>query len=58
MILQIIISDGIKEQKRTLKSDVTLERAEELLEQMYNDDYLGLSYYLYVDCCEHLAFEN
>ena len=58
MLLQIIISDGINEQKRTLKPNVTLSQAEELLEQMYYNDYLGLSYYLYVDCCEHLAFEN
>lgn len=58
MLLQIIISDGINEQKRTLKPNVTLSQAEELLEQMYSNDYLGLSYYLYVDCCEYLAFEN
>lgn len=44
--MKIIITDGINTQTRKLKDTVTLERASELLEDLYNDDYLGCSYYL------------
>ena len=39
----ITATDGVTTQSRTLKSEVTIERAVELLEQLYDEDYLGLS---------------
>lgn len=47
MALYIVASDGVREQSRKLKESVTLEQAKLLLEELYEDDYLGLSFYLY-----------
>ena len=49
MALYIVASDGVREQTRKLKDSVTIEQAEKMLEQLYEEDYLGLSYYLYED---------
>lgn len=54
----ITATDGITTQSRTLKSEVTIERAVELLEQLYDEDYLGLSYTLWVDDEEYLTLES
>lgn len=45
-MLKIYITDGITGQTKILKSSVTRERAEEILEDLYNNDYMGYSYYL------------
>ena len=47
MALYIVATDGARQQERKLKDSVSLEQAKLLLEQLYEDDYLGLSYYLY-----------
>lgn len=47
MALYIVATDGVREQRRKLKESVTLEQAELLLEELYEDDYLGLSWHLY-----------
>ena len=57
-MIQLVITDGLKSETKTFQNDVSLERAQEVMEQMYEDDYLGLSYYLYVDGEEYLALEN
>lgn len=53
----ITATDGVTTQSRTLKSEVTIERAVELLEQLYDEDYLGLSYTLWVDDEEYVTLE-
>lgn len=53
----ITATDGVTTQSRTLKSEVTIERAVELLEQLYDEDYLGLSYTLWVDDEEYMTLE-
>lgn len=58
-MFKIAISDGINTQTRKLKPHVTKERASEILENLYNDDYMGYSYYLLDENDnEILAFEN
>ena len=58
MKIEIVSPDEVTTQTRKLKSHVTRERAEELLEQMAAEDYLGCSYYLLDDeDNELLAFE-
>ena len=53
----ITSTDGVTTQSRTLKSEVTIERAVELLEKLYDEDYLGLSYTLWVDDEEYMTLE-
>lgn len=53
----ITATDGVTTQSRTLKSEVTIERAVELLEQFYDEDCLGLSYTLWVDDEEYMTLE-
>ena len=53
----ITATDGVTTQSITLKSDVTIERAVELLEQLYDEDYLGLYYTLWVDDEEYMTLE-
>lgn len=57
-MIQIVATNGLRSETKTFKKEVSLERAQEVMEQMYEDDYLGLSYYLYVDGEEYLALEN
>lgn len=45
-MFKIQITDGITSQTRKLKASVTRERAEEILEDLYYNDYMGYSFYL------------
>lgn len=57
--MYIEISDGVTTQRRKLKPSVTIARAEALLEEMWNADEMGYSYYLVDENgTEILAFEN
>lgn len=53
--MTIEITDGVTTQRRKLKPSVTVEQAEALLEEMWMDDYLGLSYYLLDDNGEEIG---
>lgn len=57
-MIQMVITDGLRSETKTFKKDVSLERAQEIMEQMFEDDYLGLSYSLYVDGGEYCTLEN
>lgn len=57
-MIQLVITDGLMSETKTFKKDVSLEQAQEIMEQMYEDDYLGLSYSLYVDGEEYCTLEN
>lgn len=57
-MIQMVITDGLISETKTFKKDVSLERAQEILEQMFEDDFLGLTYSLYVDGEEYCTLEN
>ena len=58
-MFKITISDGVTTQTRKLKPHVTKERAMEILENLYNNDYMCYSYYLLDENDnEIIAFEN
>lgn len=42
----IYATDGIVTQKANLKQNIQRREAEAIIEEMLEDDYLGLSYYL------------
>ena len=57
--MKIEITDGITRQTRKLKENVSIDRAKELLKELFEDDYLGLDYYLLDDVDnEILALES
>lgn len=56
--LIITATDGIRTQSRKFKQGVTIERAMEVMEQMYESDYLGLSYTLWVNGKEYCTLES
>ena len=56
--LVISITDGVNTRERKLKQGVSIERAAELLEEMYASDYLGLSYTLLVNGREYMTLES
>ena len=57
--MKIEITDGITRQTRKLKENMSIERAKELLKELFEDDYLGLDYYLLDDADnEILALES
>lgn len=45
-LYKIEATDGISTQTMKFKKPVTLEVAKEKLQQLFEDDYLGLDYYL------------
>lgn len=57
--MYIEITDGVTTQRRKLQSTVTIAQAEALLEEMWNADEMGYSYYLVDENgTEICAFEN
>lgn len=42
----IYATDGVTTQKANLKQNIQRREAEAIIEEMLEDDYLGLSYYL------------
>ncbi len=57
--MKIEITDGITRQTRKLKDNMSIDRAKELLKELFEDDYLGLDYYLLDDADnEILALES
>lgn len=42
----IYATDGIVTQKANLKQNIQRREAEAIIEEMFEDDYLGLNYYL------------
>lgn len=42
----IYATDGVTTQKAKLKQNIQRREAEAIIEEMFADDYLGLSYYL------------
>lgn len=46
MCMVIYATDGIVTQKAKLKPNIQRREAEEIMIEMFADDYLGLSYYL------------
>lgn len=42
----IYATDGVTAQKAKLKQNIQRREAEAIIEEMFADDYLGLSYYL------------
>ena len=57
--MKIEITDGITRQTRKLKDNMSIDRAKELLKELFEDDYLGLDYYLLDDADnEILAMES
>lgn len=57
--MKIEITDGITRQTRKLKENISIDRAKELLKELFEDDYLGLDYYLLDDADnEILALES
>lgn len=45
-LYKIEATDGITRQTMRYKKPVTLEEAKKKLQELFNDDYLGLDYYL------------
>lgn len=56
-ILKIRVTDGIDIRTRRLKEGTTIERGMEILRNLFEDDYLGLSYTLLVDGAEYATLE-
>lgn len=57
--MKIEITDGITRQTRKLKENMSIDKAKELLKELFEDDYLGLDYYLLDDADnEILALES
>ena len=57
--MKIEITDGITRQTRKLKDNMSIDRAKELLKELFEDDYLVLDYYLLDDADnEILAMES
>ena len=51
----IYATDGITTQKANLKQNIQRREAEAIIEEMLEDDYLGLSYYLEDDNGNEIA---
>jgi len=47
--LRIEATDGMQNQYKRLKPGTTIEEANEIMQQLFDDDYLGLDYYLLDD---------
>lgn len=51
----IYATDGVITQKAKLKQNIQRREAEAIIEEMFEDDYLGLSYYLEDDNGNEIA---
>ena len=49
MRIELEITDGITSKTKTFKEGTTIERAEEVMELMWMEDWRGNTYRLYVD---------
>ena len=49
MKIELEITDGITSAVKTFKEGTTIERAGEVMEQMWEEDWRGNTYRLYVD---------
>lgn len=56
--MEIEITDGISSQVRRLKETVSIDTAVFILYKLYKDDYLGLTYNLWVDNELYLSLEQ
>lgn len=45
----IVASDGWRQQERVLPDRTTKKKAKEILHQLWEDDYMGLVYSLWID---------
>ena len=55
--LEITITNGAESQTRNLRKGTTIERGVEILQNLFDADYLGCSYTLWVDDAEYLTLE-
>lgn len=55
--LEITITNGAETQTRNLRKGTTIERGVEILQNLFDADYLGCSYTLWVDDAEYLTLE-
>ena len=51
----ICATDGVTTQKAKLKSNIQRREAEAIIEEIFEDDYLGLNYYLEDDNGNEIA---
>lgn len=57
-ILEIEITDGTNSPTRKLKSGTSIDVALELLQKLWEDDYLSLTYNLWVNGELHTSLET
>lgn len=58
MKMEIEIANGIRSEYRKIKDEISKEQGAIILKQLWEQDYLGLTYNLWVDGEVILTFED